>query len=130
MKKTLIATALISVLGMGAAFADHGGFGGFGGKGGPRGDMMGEQLKDKLNLTDEQKTQFEAIMKEQRTKMDDLHQQMQAQMKTMRTETDTKIAAILNTEQAATFKQMQDDRQKRQDERREELKKRLDQGDF
>ena len=130
MKKTLVATALISVLGMGAAFADHGGFGGFGDKGGPRGEMMGEQLKDKLKLTDEQKTQFEAIMKEQRTKMDELHQQMQAQMKTMRTETDTKIAAILNTEQAATFKQMQDDRQKRQDERREELKKRLDQGDF
>jgi len=128
MKKALIVTALIGVLGMTVALADHGGFGGggCGGKGGHggfggRGAMMGEMLKDKLKLDEAQTTKVDAIMEEQR-------KQMQEQLKTLRTDGETKIAAILTPEQAATFKQMQDERQKRQDKRREEMKKYLESG--
>lgn len=128
MKKALIVTALIGVLGMTVALADHGGFGGggCGGKGGHggfggRGAMMGEMLKDKLKLDEAQTTKVDAIMEEQR-------KQMQEQLKTLRTDGETKIAAILTPEQAATFKQMQDERQKRQDKRREEMKKCLESG--
>jgi Spy/CpxP family protein refolding chaperone len=135
MKKALVVTALIGVLGMTVALADHGGFGGggCGGKGGHggfrgRGAMMGEMLKDKLKLDEAQTTKVDAIMEEQRTKMDEMRKQMQEQMKALRTDGETKIAAILTPEQAATFKQMQDERQKRQDKRREEMKKRLDSG--
>ena len=84
MKKALIATALIGVLGMTVAFAgpgggDCGGKGGHGGFGGHRA-QMGEMLTKKLDLTAEQQTQVDAIMKEQRTKMDEMRQQMQKQM--------------------------------------------------
>jgi Spy/CpxP family protein refolding chaperone len=139
MKKALIATALIGIMGMSVALADHGGFGGgFGGCGGKgghggfggRGDKMGEMLVEKLKLDDAQKTQLETIKQEQSTKMEALRTQMQEQMQALRTENETKIAAILTPEQAATFKQMQEERQKRQDERREAIKKRLESGNF
>ena len=58
--------------------------------------------------------------------MEALRTQMQAQMKALRAENETKIAAILTPEQATTFKQIQDDRQKRQQERLESMKKRLE----
>ncbi|MEN9501202.1 MAG: hypothetical protein RI964_487 [Pseudomonadota bacterium] len=131
MKKVLLTSALVGILSVSiAAFADHGG-----GCGGPdgrpgAGEHMGDMLKDKLKLDDAQKTKLDDIMKDQRTKMEALRTQMQEQMKALRTESDGKIAAILTPEQATTFKQMQDERQKRQDERREEMKKRLDSGNF
>lgn len=134
MKKTLLVTALVSVLGVSAlAFAGPGGDcggKGFGGPGAEEGAPPMFDLKDKLKLDDAQSTKLDDIMKEQRTKMDDARTQMRAQMKTLRTESETKIAAILTPEQATIFKQFQDDRQKREDERREELKKRLESGDF
>jgi Spy/CpxP family protein refolding chaperone len=137
MKKALIATALIGVIGMSAAFADHGGgFGDCGGKGDPAGfggrggEKMAEMLTDKLQLDDAQKAQLATIQQEQKSQMDALHTQMQEQMQALRTENDSKIAAILTPEQATTFQQMQDERQKKQDERRAEMKKRLDSGNF
>jgi Spy/CpxP family protein refolding chaperone len=132
MKKALIATALIGVLGMSVAFADHGGFGGCGGKGGHGGfggrggEKMGQMLTEKLKLNDTQKTQLDTIIKDQQTKMEALRTQMQEQMKTLRTENDAKIAAILTPEQATTFQKMQDERKQRQADRLEKMKKRLE----
>ena len=55
-----------------------------------------------------------------------MQEQMQKQMQAMRTEGETKVAALLTPEQAATFQKMQDERKQRQEERREEMKKRLE----
>jgi hypothetical protein len=131
MKKALIATALISVLGMSVAFADHGGFGGCGGKGGhdgfgARGAKMGEMLTEKLKLNDTQKTQLDTIMKEQQTKMEALRTQMQEQMKALRDENNSKITALLTPEQATIFQKMQDEHKQRQADRLEKMKKRLE----
>lgn len=138
MKKALIATALIGVMGMSVALADHGfgggkgtcggkaGHGGFGG----RGVMMGEMLAEKLKLNDAQKAQLDTIKQEQSTKIEALRTQMQEQMKALHAENEAKIAAILTPEQATTFKQMQDERQKRQQERLEAIKKRLENNTF
>jgi Spy/CpxP family protein refolding chaperone len=132
MKKVLFASALVGLLGASVAFAgpgdkDCGGFGhhgGHGGKGGP--GMRVEMLKDKLTLNDQQVTEVEKIMQEQRTKMDELRKQMQEQMKANRDESEKRIAALLTPEQTTTFQKMQEERQKRMEERRAEMQKRLD----
>ena len=118
MKKALIATALISVLGLSAAVyaQPHDGWGGKDGKG-HSAEMMGERLKEKLNLTTDQQTQLNQIMADQKTRMDEIHKQMEA----LRTETDSKIIAILTPEQATTFKQMIDKRNQRMEERRQKM---------
>ena len=127
MKKALVASALIGLLGTSVAFADHGdkdcggGFGHHGGKG-----MRVEMLKDKLTLTDQQVAEVDKIMQEQRGKMDEMRKQMQEQMKVNRDESDKRIAALLTPEQATTFQKMQEERQKRMEERRAEMQKRLD----
>ncbi len=138
MKKVLMVAALIGALGVSVVFADHGfggGKGDCGGKGGHdgfggRGAMMGEMLTEKLKLDDAQKAQLDTIKQEQSAKMEALRTQMQEQMKALRAENETKIAAILTPEQATTFKQMQDERQKRQQERLEAVKKRLESNTF
>ncbi len=133
MKKALLASALLGLLGASVAFAgpgehDCGGpghhRGHHGGKGGP--GMRVEMLKEKLTLTDQQVTDVEKIMQEQRTKMDEMRKQMQEQMKANRDESDKRIAALLTPEQATTFQKMQEERQKRMEERRAEMQKRLD----
>ncbi len=118
MKKALIATALISVLGLSAAVyaQPHDGWGGKGGKGHPA-EMMGERLKEKLNLTTDQQTQVDQIMADQKTRMDEIHKQMEA----LRTETEGKISAILTPEQATTFKQMIEKRNQRMEDRRQKM---------
>ena len=133
MKKALIASALIGLLGASVAFAGPGdkdcGGGhhrGHGGKGGP--GMRVEMLKDKLTLTDQQVTEVEKIMQEQRSKMDELRKQMQEQMKANRDESEKRIAALLTPEQTTTYQKMQEERQKRMEERRAEMQKRLDEG--
>ena len=133
MKKALIASALIGLLGASVAFAGpgdkdcggghHRGHGGKGGSG-----MRVEMLKDKLTLTDQQVTEVEKIMQEQRSKMDELRKQMQEQMKANRDESEKRIAALLTPEQTTTYQKMQEERQKRMEERRAEMQKRLDDG--
>ena len=132
MKKALLASALIGLLGASVAFAgpgpggeDCGGHRGHhGDKGGP--GMRVEMLKDKLTLTDQQVTEVEKIMQEQRSKMDEMRKQMQEQMKANRDESEKRIAALLTPEQATNFQKMQEERQKRMEERRAEMQKRLD----
>lgn len=122
MKKALIAAALISALGLSAVvYAEpHDGWGGGrGGKGHP-GEMMGEKLKNKLNLSADQQTQLDTIMAEQKTRMDEIHKQMEA----LRTETEGKITAILTPDQAATFKQMIEKRNQRMEEHRQSREQR------
>ena len=132
MKKALVASALIGLLGVSVAFAgpsdqDCGGHHrGHDGKGGP--GMRVEMLKDKLTLTDQQVTEVEKIMQEQRSKMDELRKQMQEQMKANRDESEKRIAALLTPEQTTTYQKMQEERQKRMEERRAEMQKRLEDG--
>src|SRR5215204_5809706 len=69
MKKSIIAILTIVVLGLGAVFIfaqkgkmNRGGFGGFGGRG-------FERIAEKLNLSDEQRTQVKTILEDSKTRV-------------------------------------------------------------
>lgn len=101
MKKVLIIASLVAALGASAAMAGHGG--GFMGKGADR-------LKSFLGLNDAQVTQVEAIMQEQKAKMD-----------VLREETDQRIQAVLTPEQATKFQEMKQKRQDRMEQHRQNM---------
>ncbi len=86
MKKVLITTALLALLGTSAAMADHG-FGG--GKGMDR-------MKTFLGLSDTQAAQVDSIMQDQQARMQALHE-----------ETNQRIQALLTPEQATKFQEME-----------------------
>ncbi len=76
MKKTLIAFLVMAVVGGGAVFifAQKGKSGGFGGRGfGGRGF---ERIAEKLNLSDEQKTQVKTILEDSKTRVKPLMETM------------------------------------------------------
>lgn len=133
MKKVLIIAALVSVLGASVAIAGHGGKGGRGDCGGPgvRGPgmehkgMMMDMLKNKLSLNTAQAAQVETIMQEQLSKAQALQEQTRLEMEKMRTESESRIAALLTPEQAATFQQMQSERKQRMEQRFENMKQRM-----
>ncbi|WML91425.1 hypothetical protein [Thiothrix lacustris] len=96
MKKALIITSLVALLGASAVMADQG-FGG--GKGIDR-------MKTFLGLSDTQAVQVDSIMQDQ-----------QVRMKALREETNQRIQALLTPEQAAKFQQMEQQRGERQGNR-------------
>jgi len=76
MKKTTIAILVISILALGAIFifAQKGKREGFGGRGFGGGGFM--RLAEKLNLSDEQKTQVKAILEDSKTRIKPLMESM------------------------------------------------------
>ncbi|SEA81163.1 hypothetical protein SAMN05660964_02503 [Thiothrix caldifontis] len=96
MKKALIITSLVAMLGASAVMADYG-FGG--GKGMDR-------MKTFLGLSDTQAAQVDSIMQEQHARMQALHD-----------ETNQRIQALLTPDQAAKFQQMEQQRGERKGNR-------------
>jgi len=96
MKKALIITSLVALLGTSVAMADYG-FGG--GKGMDR-------LTTFLGLSDTQAAQVDSIMQDQ-----------QARMQALRDETNQRIQALLTPEQAAKFQEMEQQRGERKGNR-------------
>ena len=146
MKKWTTAVA-VTLLGASLAFAapNHEGMEGHGGKGGKRGGFS-EKLAQKLNLTDAQKAQVQAIKKaswEQNSaffeqsratmkeffaakqandtaKLDALKatvESQRAQMKQIRDAEDAKIAAVLTAEQNAQWQKLKAERAARHRDR-------------
>jgi len=81
MKKAIIAILVTAALGIGAAFIfaqkgrmNRGGFGEFGGRG-------FERIAQKLNLTDEQKTQVKTIMEDSKTRLKPLMESLRESRK-------------------------------------------------
>ena len=109
------------------------------GQGGPGGGQRGrgfdpqrqvEMLTQRLNLTADQQTQVKAVLTEQRQKMEALRNAAPAdsadssqatpnrrqQMEAIRTDTDTKITALLNDDQKAKYAAMVQKRNQRMEE--------------
>lgn len=95
MKKALIITSLVALLGASAVMADQNG----GGKGMDR-------MKTFLGLSDTQSVQVDSIMQDQKVRMDALHE-----------ETNQRIQALLTPDQAAKFQQMEQQRSERKGNR-------------
>ena len=98
MKKALIITSLVALLGASAVMADQG----FGGGRGM------DRMKTALGLSDTQAAQVDSIMQEQREKMQALHE-----------ESNQRIQALLTPEQATLFQQMEQQRGERKGNRME-----------
>ena len=82
MKKALIVFLVMAVVGTGAVFifAQKGKRGGFGGRMGFGGRGF-ERVAEKLNLTDEQKTQVKSILEESKTRVKPLMESMRENRK-------------------------------------------------
>jgi Spy/CpxP family protein refolding chaperone len=63
------------------------------------------RLADRLQLTQEQKAQLNAILAESRRQIDAGRKELDSKMQTVRAQTNEKIAAILNDEQKKNFQQ-------------------------
>jgi Spy/CpxP family protein refolding chaperone len=71
----------------------------------PRGERF-EQMLDRLNLTPEQRTQMEQIIKESRSQLVDIRRQSAPRYKEIRKQTDEKLQAILSPQQWQQWQQM------------------------
>ena len=71
----------------------------------PRGERF-EQMLDRLNLTAEQRTQMEQIIKESRSQLLDMRRQSEPRYKEIRKQTDEKLQAILSPQQWQQWQQM------------------------
>ncbi|TWR25964.1 periplasmic heavy metal sensor [Mucilaginibacter achroorhodeus] len=75
-----------------------------------------KQMKEKLNLTDDQTTKITAIYQAQAKSMDSLRNaggDMRSQMRPMMQATNDKVKAILTPEQAAAWQKEMDERRAR-----------------
>lgn len=75
-----------------------------------------KQLKEKLNLTDDQTTKITAIYQAQAKSMDSLRNaggDMRSQMRPMMQATNDKVKAILTPQQAAAWQKEMDERRAR-----------------
>ncbi|EKF74238.1 hypothetical protein A11A3_09570 [Alcanivorax hongdengensis A-11-3] len=112
MKKVLIATLLVASSAVMAAPAPDD-------MPPPHEGRMMEHMSKKLELTDQQQAQIQAIFKAQGEKMKALH-----------TETESKINGVLNAEQQKKFAEMKEKRKARMEKWREKHQKRMqDHGD-
>lgn len=103
MNKTLLALVMAALLVPATSVAAHGERGGHG--------KHGDRIATELQLTDEQREQFQSIMKEQRQKHQVVHQ-----------ETQSRLNAILDDEQRAKMETMKAERKQRWQERRQHRK--------
>lgn len=122
MKKKLLIAALIIALAVPAAFAF---------KGGQRGGGIGMPtalLAKVLDMTDDQKTQFEAVMTEKREKRNEYRDEMRAtqvknrdemrtKMDALHTETIEKLKEFLNDEQIEILTEMHEQRKSNREAR-------------
>lgn len=86
-----------------------------------------KDLKQKLELTDEQTDQIKNILEEQREQMEKLREnadgdrsQMRDLFMQVREETDTKIKEILNDEQKEKYDEIQEERRNRMRRQRQQ----------
>jgi Spy/CpxP family protein refolding chaperone len=92
----------------------------FGGPGG--GGAKRERLYKKLNLSPEQKTKVNTILKDSREKLDKIYSETRPKMDEIRNATKSQIRAELTADQQAKFDQMnarREERRKKRMERRE-----------
>jgi uncharacterized membrane protein len=71
----------------------------------PRGERF-EQMLDRLNLTAEQRTQMEQIIKESRSQIVEIRRQSAPRYKEIRQQTDEKLQTILSPQQWQQWQQM------------------------
>ena len=71
----------------------------------PRGERF-EQMLDRLNLTTEQRTQVQQVIKESRSQLLDLRRQSAPRYKEIRKQTDEKLQAILSPQQWQQWQEM------------------------
>jgi Spy/CpxP family protein refolding chaperone len=82
--------------------------------GGPGGEERMKRITEELGLSDEQKTQWEAVLKEQREKMSGLRdlepEERRAKMTAFREENQKKMKEILTAEQYEKWQKLQQER--------------------
>jgi len=71
----------------------------------PRGERFGQML-DRLNLTAEQRTQMEQIIKESRSQLVEIRRQSEPRYKEIRKQTDEKLQTLLSAQQWQQWQQM------------------------
>lgn len=77
-----------------------------------RGDWY-EQVINRLNLTAEQKTQVEQIMKEARAQMIEIRKQSEPRVSEVRRQTDERLKTVLTPEQWSQWRQLTSERRER-----------------
>jgi Spy/CpxP family protein refolding chaperone len=81
-----------------------------------------DMMSDKLKLSDDQRKTVEAALYEKRDKMKALQSEFVAKRKSLDDETDSKINAVLNAEQKATYSKMREDREKNREDFKDRMK--------
>jgi Spy/CpxP family protein refolding chaperone len=76
-----------------------------------------ERLANHLELTDQQKTQVEAILKSKMAQVRKIHEQVRPQIEAIRKSTDQDIRSLLTPAQQVKYKQLLDEKAKRMKER-------------
>jgi hypothetical protein len=71
----------------------------------PRGERF-EQMLNRLNLTAEQRTQMEQIIKESRSQLVEIRRQSEPRYKEIRKQTDERLQAVLSAQQWQQWQQM------------------------
>ena len=71
----------------------------------PRGERF-EQMLDRLNLTAEQRTQMEQIIKASRSQLLEIRRQSEPRYKEIRKQTDEKLQSFLSAQQWQQWQQM------------------------
>src|SRR5262245_40785862 len=69
-------------------------------------DQRFEQMLNRLNLTSDQRTQVEQIMKASRSKLIDIRRQAEPRYKEVRMQTDEKMQGVLSPEQMQEWRRM------------------------
>lgn len=88
-----------------------------------KGKMMDKHLTmltKKLSLSSDQQTAVKAALETKSSKMGDLRKEFSEKAKAIKDESDTQITAVLNDDQKATYKALQDEMHKKRKEHREE----------
>lgn len=77
-----------------------------------RGERFGQML-NRLNLTDEQRTQVEQIMKDSRSQIIEIRRQSEPRYKEIRKNTDLRLQTVLTPQQWQQWQQMTQERRGR-----------------
>jgi Spy/CpxP family protein refolding chaperone len=79
-----------------------------------------EQMLDKLDLTQDQRTQVNEIFEDARKQLTELRKESEPRFREVRKNTDDRLQAVLTAEQWEQFKQMTDTRNRQQGRPRRE----------